>query len=58
MTSALFPLPQPGGSPTPCLYSPARNDAVRRTADGRRLARWWAASDQAPINAHNRSSFG
>ncbi|MFE2183143.1 MULTISPECIES: 3-phenylpropionate/cinnamic acid dioxygenase subunit beta [Streptomyces] len=46
-----------GDSPTPSFYSLARKDTVRREADGWRLARRWAAFDQALINAHNLSIF-
>jgi 3-phenylpropionate/cinnamic acid dioxygenase small subunit len=46
-----------GDSPTPSLYSLARKDVVRRSADGWRLARRWAAFDQSLINAHNLSIF-
>ncbi|MET7994575.1 3-phenylpropionate/cinnamic acid dioxygenase subunit beta [Amycolatopsis sp. NPDC005232] len=46
-----------GDSPTPSLYSLARKDVVRRTPDGWRLARRWAAFDQSLINAHNLSIF-
>ena len=46
-----------GDSPTPSLYSLARKDVVRRTADGWLLARRWAAFDQSLINAHNLSIF-
>jgi len=44
-----------GTSPTPSFYSLSRKDVVRRTEDGWRLARRWAAFDQALINAHNLS---
>lgn len=46
-----------GDSPTPSLYSLGRRDVVRRTPAGWRLARRWAAFDQALINAHNLSIF-
>ncbi|WP_326834744.1 3-phenylpropionate/cinnamic acid dioxygenase subunit beta [Amycolatopsis rhabdoformis] len=46
-----------GDSPTPSFYSLARKDVVRRTAQGWRLARRWAAFDQSLINAHNLSIF-
>lgn len=46
-----------GDNPTPSLYSLFRKDTVRRTADGWRLARRWAALDQSLINAHNMSIF-
>ncbi|WP_409186585.1 3-phenylpropionate/cinnamic acid dioxygenase subunit beta [Amycolatopsis sp. VS8301801F10] len=46
-----------GDSPTPSLYSLDRKDIVRRTPDGWRLARRWAAFDQSLINAHNLSVF-
>ncbi len=46
-----------GDDPNPSLYSMFRKDTVRRTEDGWRLARRWAAFDQALINAHNLSIF-
>ncbi|KIQ08071.1 aromatic-ring-hydroxylating dioxygenase subunit beta [Rhodococcus sp. MEB064] len=46
-----------GDDPNPSLYSMFRKDTVRRTDDGWRLARRWAAFDQALINAHNLSIF-
>ncbi|MFG2884601.1 3-phenylpropionate/cinnamic acid dioxygenase subunit beta [Streptomyces sp. NPDC048297] len=46
-----------GDSPTPSLYSLARKDTVRREGGTWRLARRWAAFDQALINAHNLSVF-
>jgi 3-phenylpropionate/cinnamic acid dioxygenase small subunit len=46
-----------GDNPTPSLYSMFRKDTVRRTNDGWRLARRWAAFDQSLINAHNLSIF-
>jgi 3-phenylpropionate/cinnamic acid dioxygenase small subunit len=46
-----------GDSPTPSFYSLFRKDTVRRTSDGWRLARRWAALDQSLINAHNMSIF-
>ena len=46
-----------GDSPTPSFYSLFRKDTVRRTTDGWRLARRWAALDQSLINAHNMSIF-
>ncbi|WP_340539308.1 3-phenylpropionate/cinnamic acid dioxygenase subunit beta [Nocardioides sp. GXZ039] len=46
-----------GDSPNPSFYSLARKDVVRRTADGWRLAKRWAAFDQSLINAHNLSIF-
>lgn len=46
-----------GDEPNPSLYSLFRKDTVRHTADGWRLARRWAALDQALVNAHNMSIF-
>lgn len=46
-----------GDEPNPSLYSLFRKDTVRRTADGWRLARRWAALDQSLVNAHNLSIF-
>nr|WP_217900702.1 aromatic-ring-hydroxylating dioxygenase subunit beta [Rhodococcus sp. 05-2256-B2] len=46
-----------GDDPNPSLYSMFRKDTVRLTEDGWRLARRWAAFDQALINAHNLSIF-
>ncbi|MBY3793747.1 3-phenylpropionate/cinnamic acid dioxygenase subunit beta [Rhodococcus fascians] len=46
-----------GDDPNPSLYSMFRKDTVRWTEDGWRLARRWAAFDQALINAHNLSIF-
>jgi 3-phenylpropionate/cinnamic acid dioxygenase small subunit len=46
-----------GDDATPSLYSLFRKDTVRRTPDGWRLARRWAALDQSMINAHNLSIF-
>ncbi|MEU6661978.1 3-phenylpropionate/cinnamic acid dioxygenase subunit beta [Streptomyces sp. NPDC046821] len=46
-----------GDNPNPSLYSLSRKDTVRREAGGWRLARRWAAFDQALINAHNLSIF-
>ncbi|MFK4548111.1 PAH dioxygenase small subunit [Streptomyces tendae] len=44
-----------GTGPEPSLYSLSRKDVVRRTDEGWRLARRWAAFDQSLINAHNLS---
>ncbi|MGO1173844.1 MAG: 3-phenylpropionate/cinnamic acid dioxygenase subunit beta [Actinomycetaceae bacterium] len=46
-----------GDSPDPNLYSVARTDTVRRTADSFEIARRWAVIDQSVINAHNLSIF-
>jgi len=46
-----------GVEPDPSFYSLARKDTVRRTPDGWRLARRWAALDQSLVNAHNLSIF-
>ena len=46
-----------GDDPNPSLYSMFRKDTVRLTENGWRLARRWAAFDQALINAHNLSIF-
>ncbi|MCZ4590028.1 3-phenylpropionate/cinnamic acid dioxygenase subunit beta [Rhodococcus opacus] len=46
-----------GDDTNPSLYSMFRKDTVRWTEDGWRLARRWAAFDQALINAHNLSIF-
>lgn len=46
-----------GDDPDPSLYSLFRKDTVRRTPDGWRLARRWAALDQSLVNAHNLSIF-
>jgi 3-phenylpropionate/cinnamic acid dioxygenase small subunit len=46
-----------GADPDPSLYSLFRKDTVRRTPAGWKLARRWAALDQALVNAHNMSIF-
>ncbi len=46
-----------GDDPNPSLYSLFRKDTIRRTVDGWRVARRWAALDQSLINAHNMSIF-
>jgi 3-phenylpropionate/cinnamic acid dioxygenase small subunit len=57
VSSNVFIYRSRGDDPQPSLYSLFRKDTVRRTAEGWRLARRWAALDQSMINAHNMSIF-
>jgi 3-phenylpropionate/cinnamic acid dioxygenase small subunit len=57
VSSNVFVYRSRGDDPVPSLYSPFRKDTVRRTAEGRELARRWAALDQSLVNAHNMSVF-
>lgn len=57
VSSNVFIYRSRGDDPTPSLYSLFRKDTIRRTADGWKIARRWAALDQSLINAHNMSIF-
>ncbi|WP_285362874.1 3-phenylpropionate/cinnamic acid dioxygenase subunit beta [Microbacterium sp. LMC-P-041] len=57
VNSSCFIYRSRGDSIDPNLLSVARKDLIRLTEDGYRLARRWAAIDQAVINAHNLSIF-
>lgn len=57
VSSNVFIYRSRGDDPSPSLYSLFRKDTIRRTADGWKIARRWAALDQSLINAHNMSIF-